>query len=143
MLCHKAGKGGPVHVSTVPLVQQSHSETMATQDSKIILLAPWWLSQPWFPHLLRPCVDHPCIIPYCRDLLSQPEFVLDSKFIPYARMKDLMQHYQAAGFSEEVSSLAAVPRRPSTNQMYNVGGFDLLTGPQDKELIRLVPQLLK
>ena len=31
-----------------------------------------------------------------------------------------MQHYQATGFSKEVSRLAAAPRRPSTNRMYNV-----------------------
>ena len=30
-----------------------------------------------------------------------------------------MQHYQAARFSKEVSRLAAAPRRPSTNKMYD------------------------
>ena len=30
-----------------------------------------------------------------------------------------MQHYKAAGFSDEVSRLAAAPRRPSTNHMYD------------------------
>ena len=34
-------------------------------------------------------------------------------------MEALMQHYQAAGFSKEVSKLAAAPRRPSTNRMYD------------------------
>ena len=36
-------------------------------------------------------------------------------------MEALMQHYQAAGFSREVSKLAAAPtcRRPSTNRMYD------------------------
>ena len=54
-----------------------------------------------------------------------------------------MQHYQAAGFSKEVSKLATAPRRPSTNRMYDdswlrfanwatVKGFDPLgpTAPQ-------------
>ena len=36
-----------------------------------------------------------------------------------ARMEDLMLHYQAAGFSREVSKLAAAPRRPSSNKMYD------------------------
>ena len=36
-----------------------------------------------------------------------------------ARMEALMQHYQAAGFLKEVSKLAAAPRRPSTNRMYD------------------------
>ena len=30
-----------------------------------------------------------------------------------------MKHYQAAGFSKEVSKLTAAPRRPSTNRMYD------------------------
>ena len=33
-------------------------------------------------------------------------------------MKALMQHYQAPGFSNDLSRLAAAPRRPSTNRMY-------------------------
>ena len=39
--------------------------------------------------------------------------------LPFACMKALMQHYQAAGFSKEVSRLAAAPRTPSANRMYN------------------------
>ena len=34
-------------------------------------------------------------------------------------MEALMRHYKAAGFSDEVSRLAAAPRRPSTNRMYD------------------------
>ena len=34
-------------------------------------------------------------------------------------MEALMQHYQAARFSREFSKLAAAPRRPSTNRMYD------------------------
>ena len=51
-----------------------------------------------------------------------------------------MQHYKAAGFSDDVSWLATAPRRPSTNRMYD---DQSLTGPQGKDLIYLVPQLLK
>ena len=28
------------------------------QTGKVILITPWWPSQPWFPHLLRLSVDH-------------------------------------------------------------------------------------
>ena len=40
------------------------------------------------------------------------------KVIPSACMEALMQHYKAAGFSDEVSRLAAAPKRPSTNFTY-------------------------
>ena len=48
-----------------------------------------------------------------------PEVHLRRKVIPSARMEALMRHYKAAGFSDEVSRLAAAPRRPSTNRMYD------------------------
>ena len=41
------------------------------------------------------------------------------KVVPSARMEALMQHYKAAGFSDEVSRLAAAARQPSTDRMYN------------------------
>ena len=47
------------------------------------------------------------------------EIHLRWKIVPSARMEALMQHYKAARFSDEVSRLAAAPRRPSTTHMYN------------------------
>ena len=44
---------------------------------------------------------------------------LGRKVVPSARMEALMRHYKAAGFSDEVSRLAAAPRRLSTNRMYS------------------------
>ena len=44
---------------------------------------------------------------------------LERQVVPSAHMEALMQHYQAAGFSRDVSRLAAAPRRPSTNRMYD------------------------
>ena len=41
------------------------------------------------------------------------------KVVPSAGMEALMRHYKAAGFSDKVSRLAAAPRRPSTNRMYD------------------------
>ena len=47
------------------------------------------------------------------------EVCLGRKVVPSAHMEALMRHYKAAGFSDEVSRLAAAPRRPSTNRMYD------------------------
>ena len=106
-----------VHVSTVSPAQQSHSDTQDHPDGRGDTHHPWWPSHPWFPHLLRLSVD--------LSVLQRP-FVttglyLKRKVIPSTRMEALMQHYQAAGFSREVSKFAAAPtcRRPSTNRMYH------------------------
>ena len=66
-------------------------------------------------------------------------------------MEALMQHYQAAGFSREASKLAAAPRRPSTNRMYDVSwlrfanwatekGFDPL-GPTAAQIAAFLYEL--
>ena len=47
------------------------------------------------------------------------EVCLGPKVVPSACMEALMRHYKAAGFSDEVSRLAAAPRMPSTNRMYD------------------------
>ena len=44
---------------------------------------------------------------------------LGQQVVSSTHMETLMQHYQSAGFSEEVSRLAAAPRRPSTNRIYD------------------------
>ena len=47
------------------------------------------------------------------------EVCLGRKVVPSARMEALMRHHKAAGFSDEASRLAAAPKRPSTNRMYD------------------------
>ena len=58
-------------------------------------------------------------IPSRSSVSAGPEVHLRRKVIPSACMEALMRHYKAAGFSDEVSRLAAAPRRPSTNRMYD------------------------
>ena len=95
----------------LPLLNKSIQKIRSTQEGEVILIAPWWPSQWWFPQL-----DHPRTIPVAyfqnRDMSR-----MASRISP--RMEALTQHYQEAGFSKEVSRLAAAPRRPLTNRMYN------------------------
>ena len=74
--CPVTGLAGEVdvHVSTVFPAQQSYSEG-PSRSARVILIAPWWISQPWFPHLLRLFVDHPRFFPYRRDLLSLQRYI--------------------------------------------------------------------
>ena len=45
------------------LLNKVIQKLLSTQASDVILVAPWWPKQSWFPHLLRLCVEHPLIIP--------------------------------------------------------------------------------
>ena len=63
--------------------------------------------------------------------------------IPSACMEALMQHFQAAGFSEAVSRLAQHLGEPQQITWTTTDGFASLTGLQNKKMICLVPQLLR
>ena len=85
------------------------------------MIAPWWPSQPWFPPTSTLC-GSPTVLSILpgSTVSAEPEIHLGRKVTPSARMKALMRHYKAAGFSDELSRLAAAPRRPSTNNnMYD------------------------
>ena len=58
-------------------------------------------------------------LPPRSSVTSGSEIHLGRKVVPSARMEAIWRHYKAAGFSDEVSRLAAAPRRPSTNRMYD------------------------
>ena len=100
-----------------PLLNKVIQKLRATEDAELILIEPWWPSQPWFPHLLRLCVDQPFF--YFHTVSTESEIQPRRKVVPSACMEALMRHYKAAGFSDEVSMLATAPRRPSTNRMYD------------------------
>ena len=46
-----------VHVSAISTAEQGLSEA-PLHLGEVILVTPWWPSQPWFPHLVQLCVDH-------------------------------------------------------------------------------------
>ena len=98
-----------------PLFNKVIQKLRTTQEGEVIPIAPWWPFQPWFPHLLRPPVHHS--VPPGPTVTTG--VCLRWQVVPPARLEALMQHYQAAGFSKEVSRLAASRRKPSTNRMYN------------------------
>ena len=108
-----------VHVSAVPSAQQSHSETTchpgsrSNTDSSLVANTP----------VVSTPTSTLCGSPSALSILPRPavttgtEVHLRRKVIPSARMEALMQHYKATGFSDEVSRLAAAPRRPLTNRI--------------------------
>ena len=45
------------------LLNKVIQKLLSIQAAEVILIAPWWPKQSWFPHLLRLCVDHPLFFP--------------------------------------------------------------------------------
>ena len=121
--CSVSGLAGEVnvHVSPIPPAQQSHAETAVHSggggDSCSPLVAVSVVVSTSTTSLCGTPSSSP--LPSGSSVPAGSEVHLRRKVIPSARMEALMRHYKAAGFSDEVSRLAAAPRRPSTNRMYD------------------------
>ena len=120
--CSVSGLAGEVivHVFSIPSAQQSHSEALihlgGRGSSHSPLVAESAVVSTPTSSL---CGTIPGLsLPSGSSVPAGSDVCLGRKVVPSARMEALMRHYKAAGFSDEVSRLAAAPRRPSTNRMY-------------------------
>ena len=110
-----------VHVCPIPPAQQSHAEASTHSggrgNSRSPLVAVSVVVSTSTTSLCGTPSSTP--LPSGSSVPAGSEVHLRRKVIPSARMEALMRHYKAAGFADEVSRLAAAPRRPSTNRMYD------------------------
>ena len=110
-----------VHVSTFSPAQQSRAEITVHSSGRGDPRSPLVAVSTVVPTPTTSVCGTPVVssIPSRSSVSAGSEVHLRRKVIPSARMEALMRHYKAAGFSDEVSRLAAAPRRPSTNRMYD------------------------
>ena len=110
-----------VHVSTFSPAQQGRAEITVHSSGRGDPCSPLVAVSTVVPTPTTSLCGTPVVspIPSRSSVSAGPEVHLGRKVIPSARMEALMRHYKAAGFSDEVSRLAAAPRRPSTNRMYS------------------------
>ena len=122
--CSVSGLAGEVdvHVSSVPPAQQGHSETTVDtggrSDSDSPLVAKTVMVSTPTSSLYGP----PTVLPLSPRSSVTPgsEIHLRQKVVLSARIEGYRATLiKAAGFSDEVSRLAAAPRRPSTNRIYD------------------------
>ena len=107
-----------VHVSPIPPAQQGHAEATVHSggggDPCSPLVAVSVVVSTSTTSLCGTPPGSP--LPLGSSVPAGSEVHLRRKVVPSACMEALMLHYKAAGFSDEVSRLAAAPRRPSTNR---------------------------
>ena len=132
-----------VHVSNVSPAQQSHSEAQdhprGQSDTNIPLEAATTVVSTFTTSVCEP----PMLLSIPPRSAVTTGLYLVRQVIPSARMETLMQHYQAAGFSREALSLQQLLGDPLQIECTTTGGYASLTGPQRKDLIDLVLELLK
>ena len=110
-----------VHVSTFSPAQQGRAEITVHSSGRGDTRSPLVAVSTVFSTSTTSLCETPVVspLPSGSSVPAGPEVHLRLKVVPSARMEALMRHYKAAGFSDEVSRLAAAPRRPSTNRMYD------------------------
>ena len=110
-----------VHVSTLSPAQQGRAEITVHSSGRGDPRSPLVAVSTVVPTPTTSLCGTPVVspIPSRYSVSTGSEVHLRRKVIPSARMEALMRHYKAAGFSDEVSRLAAAPRRPSPNRMYD------------------------
>ena len=121
--CSVSGLAGEVnvHVSSIPSGQQSHSEAPVHPGGRSNSHSPLVAETVVVSAPTSPLCGPPPVL----SLLSRSsvpagsDLFLGWKDVPSACMEALMRHSKAAGFSIKVTRLAAAPRRPSTNRMYD------------------------
>ena len=116
--CLVTGLAGKVDVHVSP-AKQSHSEARDRPDGRgdtrrLLVAVTTVVSTP----ATTEC-GPPTILSVPQRPVVTTGLYIERQVVSSARMEALMQYYQAAGFSKEVSKLAAAPRRPSTNRMYD------------------------
>ena len=131
-----------VHVSTVPPTQQSHSKLMdhsgGLSDTNSLLVA---ITTVVSTSTLS--CEPPSLFSVTPGPTVTTGICLGWQVVPSACLDALMQYYQAVGFSKRSLDLRQPLEDHQQTESMTTGCFISLTGPQDNELIRLVPQLLK
>ena len=145
--CSVSGLAGEVnvHVSPFPLLSKVMQKLRSTQVAEVILVAPWWPTQSWFPHLLRLCVEHPLVLLYRRDFLSQQDqkYVSDGKSYHLHVWRLSCDTIKQQAFQKRSLCSRQPPGDPQPIACTTIDGFASLDGPQDKGLIYFIPQLLR
>ena len=128
-----------------PLLSKVVQKLRSTQVAEVILVAPWWPSQPWFPHLLRLCVEHPLFLPYRQDLLSQQDqkYISDGKSFHLHVWRLSCDTTKQQAFQTRFLGSQQPLGDPRPIACTTTDGVVFHGGLQDKVLIHLTPQPLR
>ena len=128
-----------------PLLSKVVQKLRSTQVAEVILVAPWWPSQPWFPHLLCLCVEHPLFLPYRQDLLSQQDqkYISDGKSFHLHVWRLSCDTTKQQAFQTRFLGSRQPLGDPRPIACTTTDGVVFHGGLQDKVLIHLTPQPLR
>ena len=128
-----------------PLLNKVMQKLRSTQAAEVILVASRWPSQPWFQRLLRLCVEHPLVLPYRRDLLSQQDqkYISDGKSYHLHVWRLSCDTIKQQAFRTRSLGSWKPLGDPRPIACTTTDGVVSLDGPRDKVLMHLIPQPLR
>ena len=99
------------------LLQKVHIENM----SEMLLIAPVWKTQPWFPTLLSMLVRRPILLPQKSRFASASAFQRGTSSSDHetSRLAVVSQHLSDKGISDEAAELILASWRTGTEQQYS------------------------
>ena len=129
----------------LPLLNKVIQKLRTTQAAEVILIAPWWPKQSWFPHLLRLCVEHPLAfnLPSRSSVPAGSEVCLGGKSYHLHAWRLSCDNIKHQVFQTSSLGSRQPLGGPQPIACTTTGGFASFDGPQVKVLTRLTPQLLR
>jgi hypothetical protein len=123
-----------------PILNLVSRKLHSTKQAEIILIAPWWPSQTWFPHVLSLCVDHPLALPHIPNLLIQPDnrHHNGDRFHLHAWRLSLNISKQQV-FQKKLLQSQQLQEEPPRTGYTTVDGASSPPGPRIMKLIRSFP----
>jgi len=102
---------------------------VAQQEARIVMLTPWWNTQPWFPVILGMVEDYPRLLPNRLDLVTLPagqEFIMPQGVPPLIAwpISGIPSHHRA--FLDKLRSCSSHPgeqKQTKTTIPYATSGF--------------------
>ena len=134
-----------VHVSADSSAQQDNSEASGHPSSRSDTNGSLMAVTAMVPTPTSTLLGLPTIFPYRRDLLSQEsqEFISDGKLYHLHAWRLSCDTTKQQDFQMRSLGLPKHLGDPQPIICTTTGGFASLTGPQGKNMIRLIPQLLR
>ena len=143
MLCHRTGRGGRCscfhHSPYLAKSFRTQDHPGGRSDTNSSLVAITTMVSTSTTSLCGP----PSLLSVQPGSTVTTGICLGWQVIPSACLEALMQHYQTAGFLRRSLDSWKPLEDPQHTECTTTSGFASLTELQDKELISLIPQLLK
>ena len=100
------------------LVGRCLKQVILQQVQKLVIVAPVWETQPWYPLLLQLCVDFSRLLPQPVDLLTRQGENHPPNPPSVSRMTCLNRSYSETGISAEARTLLMAAWRKNTSSAY-------------------------